>query len=102
LFKTPGLWNLSQRKLLARSEDSLVQRHYVLQMARPEGQGCPDTVELTSQCHMSQTPDMELQDLVFALLCFSLDLVPFLLFVPLFLGFGNGSTYSVSLYVGSM
>jgi hypothetical protein len=39
------------------------------------GVGFPSPLELTQQCHVPRVPDMELQDLVFALLGFSLAVV---------------------------
>jgi hypothetical protein len=50
--------------------------------------GCPGQVEFTSQHHIPQMLDTQLQDLIFALLGVFLTLVPFLLSVAPFLPVG--------------
>jgi hypothetical protein len=52
--------------------------------------GLPKTLgsHITPSC--AQVPDMELQDLMFALLDFGVHLVPSLLSMPLFLSLGKG------------
>jgi hypothetical protein len=53
---------------------------------RPWGRGCP----ILSWHHMVQMADVELLNLMFALLGFSLVLVPFILSMSLFLPLGMG------------
>jgi hypothetical protein len=56
-------------------------------MAKTFDQGCPRPLGFTSSLYVPQMPDMEIQDLMFSLLDFSLALTGSFLFIPPFFPF---------------